>query len=343
MSSVQSLHPQLSRGSTGSSVRSLQQALTGAGFDPGGVDGDFGPLTRAALKRFQTARNLLADGVAGPETWKALDAVSSGTTDAAELGQGSSGVSVENLQRGLQSAGFDPQGIDGDFGPLTDAALRNFQQAKGLEVDGVAGPATWRALRGPTGEDGFSGSGTATSAPETGNNGASSTGPGAPQTGSTSTVASPGSGSTDLRQRILQIAESQLGTDEATNNNDGAILKYPHAFGRGSEAWCADFVSWVNTQAGNPMNDPYCPSLESKMIKAGQWKGQQNPKPGDLVFFDWNGDRNPDHVGIVKSVNSNGTFTTIEGNTGTGQAGGEEGVHERTRTLGTILGFANPA
>jgi hypothetical protein len=63
---------------------------------------------------------------------------------------GSSGASVRNLQEKLQSAGFSPGGVDGDFGARTDRAVRAFQRAKGLEVDGKVGPLTLRAL-----QDGF--------------------------------------------------------------------------------------------------------------------------------------------------------------------------------------------
>lgn len=59
---------------------------------------------------------------------------------------GSSGDSVRTLQQKLQEAGFNPGGVDGKFGPLTERALRSFQQSKGLQVDGVAGPATAGAM-----------------------------------------------------------------------------------------------------------------------------------------------------------------------------------------------------
>ncbi|RZU02525.1 peptidoglycan-binding protein [Rivibacter subsaxonicus] len=59
------------------SVRKLQKALKDAGFDPGLVDGEFGAGTEAALKAFQQSAGLLADGVAGPRTLKALGLVKS--------------------------------------------------------------------------------------------------------------------------------------------------------------------------------------------------------------------------------------------------------------------------
>src|SRR5215218_7922435 len=64
------------------------------------------------------------------------------------LQEGSSGEAVEVLQRALQRAGFDPGPIDGEFGPLTAEAVRSFQAARGLVVDGIVGPQTWSALEG---------------------------------------------------------------------------------------------------------------------------------------------------------------------------------------------------
>jgi hypothetical protein len=62
------------------------------------------------------------------------------------LRRGSTGDFVRRLQRALASVGFDPGPIDAIFGPLTDAAVRSFQTARALQVDGIVGPQTWGAL-----------------------------------------------------------------------------------------------------------------------------------------------------------------------------------------------------
>ena len=59
---------------------------------------------------------------------------------------GSSGPDVKALQQNLKDLGFDPNGVDGNFGWGTDKAVRAFQQAKGLGVDGKVGPGTQAAL-----------------------------------------------------------------------------------------------------------------------------------------------------------------------------------------------------
>jgi lysozyme len=62
------------------------------------------------------------------------------------LRMNSRGGEVRTLQQALARAGFSPGPIDGEFGPKTLAAVRAFQRAKGLEVDGIVGPRTWGAL-----------------------------------------------------------------------------------------------------------------------------------------------------------------------------------------------------
>ncbi len=62
----------LKQGDSGAAVIALQNALVKRGFNPGGVDGDFGPGTAAAVRAFQRSAGLTPDGMAGPDTVSAL-------------------------------------------------------------------------------------------------------------------------------------------------------------------------------------------------------------------------------------------------------------------------------
>jgi len=69
----------LKPGDTGAEVVQLQKALAAAGSSPGKADGDYGDATTNAVKEFQSAHGLTADGIAGPKTLAALEtAVQSG-------------------------------------------------------------------------------------------------------------------------------------------------------------------------------------------------------------------------------------------------------------------------
>jgi len=80
------------------------------------------------------------------------------------LKQGSLGPDVTNLQQQLKDLGFDPNGVDENFGPGTRNAVIAFQQSKGLQADGIAGPATLAALDGGSASDGGSDEATTDSA-----------------------------------------------------------------------------------------------------------------------------------------------------------------------------------
>src|SRR5687768_10679907 len=67
------------------------------------------------------------------------------------LKPGSAGPDVKALQQKLKALGFDPNGVDGNFGPGTEKAVRAFQQANGLGVDGNVGPGTLAALQSAAG------------------------------------------------------------------------------------------------------------------------------------------------------------------------------------------------
>lgn len=62
-------------GSKGNRTRRLQEALRALGYQPGTIDGEYGPSTATAITAFQGANNLTPDGVAGPATLRALNAI----------------------------------------------------------------------------------------------------------------------------------------------------------------------------------------------------------------------------------------------------------------------------
>ena len=71
--------PTLRMGSQGASVVELQRLLLAHGFNPGAIDGIFGPQTQSAVMAFQRSRGLTVDGIVGVQTWTALG-VNCGTT-----------------------------------------------------------------------------------------------------------------------------------------------------------------------------------------------------------------------------------------------------------------------
>jgi peptidoglycan hydrolase-like protein with peptidoglycan-binding domain len=62
------------------------------------------------------------------------------------LQSGSTGEAVRELQIALQETGNDPGPIDGVFGSQTEAAVKAFQAERGITVDGIVGPITWRNI-----------------------------------------------------------------------------------------------------------------------------------------------------------------------------------------------------
>ncbi|MCQ4205942.1 peptidoglycan-binding domain-containing protein [Streptomyces longispororuber] len=129
--------PILKSGSKGADVRSAQQLLAAQGYSLT-ADGSFGPNTRAAVLKFQKSRSLTADGVIGPNTWSKL---------VKTVRSGSSGQAVKAAQTQLNVYGYGLK-VDGAFGANTKSATTAFQKKHGLQVDGVVGPQTWRALLG---------------------------------------------------------------------------------------------------------------------------------------------------------------------------------------------------
>ncbi len=119
-------------------------------------------------------------------------------------------------------------------------------------------------------------------------------------------------------QEFVKIAQKQVGISGRPN-------KYTYWYGpiggTYSYAWCAAFVSWCEDQCGY-ISSGLAPkfagcSLGLEWFKnRGQWKTRSTtPNAGMIIFFDWDYNGSPDHVGIVEYV-SNGRVYTIEGNSG---------------------------
>ena len=120
-----------------------QQRLKKLGYLTTEPDGSFGADTREAVRRFQEANGLIADGYIGPATATAL--MSEGA-QGSYLSIGSEGVQVSNIQQRLKDLGYFTGTVTGYFGSATDTAVRSFQYRNGLSVDGKVGATTLARL-----------------------------------------------------------------------------------------------------------------------------------------------------------------------------------------------------
>lgn len=123
----------------------LQVALRAYGLYGGAIDGIAGPKTVAATKAFQKRAGLAVDGRAGPRTRRALGPLGSPLFGRRTLRSGRFGWDVSVLQFLLARRGALVP-VDGYFDGATARALRRYQRARRLQVDGVAGPHTMAAL-----------------------------------------------------------------------------------------------------------------------------------------------------------------------------------------------------
>ncbi|MEU2940184.1 peptidoglycan DD-metalloendopeptidase family protein [Nocardiopsis alba] len=122
----------------GATVTVIQHLMTQRGTSLV-ADGYYGPTSVNAVKAFQRSKGLVADGQVGPKTWPHLVyTLKSGVRD---------GSHVRALQTAMnkRSAGL---AVDGNFGPVMNTAVRDYQRLNRLVVDGEAGAITWRALVG---------------------------------------------------------------------------------------------------------------------------------------------------------------------------------------------------
>lgn len=138
--------------SKGDSVAQLQTNLATLGYYYADITGSFGSKTEAAVKAFQKAKGLTADGIAGKKTLDAIaaalggSAASGSSSSASGMRLGSTGSSVTALQTDLTTLGFYYGDITGRFGSLTEKAVKAFQKSRGMTQDGIAGSRTVAAI-----------------------------------------------------------------------------------------------------------------------------------------------------------------------------------------------------
>lgn len=155
--------PVLKKGSTGETVKELQDLLlnygmyvyinnNGACDYPGeeAIDGVFGSKTEDAVKLFQGKMFLVQDGIVGNKTWLSL--YKGAPVDMPVLEKGCTGELVKQMQDRLFTGGYygveltmnnHASTVDGIFGSQTELAVKNLQKDSCLSVDGIVGDRTW--------------------------------------------------------------------------------------------------------------------------------------------------------------------------------------------------------
>ena len=137
-------------------------------------------------------------------------------------------------------------------------------------------------------------------------------------------------------QAIVEVALTQLG-------NEGGQPYWSWYGFEGRVEWCACFVSWCADQCGY-IESGIIPKFAGCVDGAnwfkgnGQWQDRNyEPQAGNIVFFDWEGDGETDHVGIVEKC-ENGVVYTVEGNSG-------DACRQNQYTVGSssIYGYGVPA
>ena len=140
----------IARGEHGEAVRDVQRRLLGAGHrvDADELGGAFGLSTEAAVRDFQQARGLPADGVVGAETWGHLVEAGYRLGDRTLYLRSPAfrGDDVRELQSILNALGFDAGKQDGIFGRRTAEGVREFQRNVASRVDGIVGLDTVREM-----------------------------------------------------------------------------------------------------------------------------------------------------------------------------------------------------
>lgn len=152
-------------------------------------------------------------------------------------------------------------------------------------------------------------------------------------------------------EEILKKAKSFLGVKESPPNSNNVVFNkdyYGKAVRGAAYPWCCAFVWDIFRMCGasklfcDGKKVAYCPTVESwgkgKKLDVAKDKG----RPGDLILFDFTHKGKACHIGIIESRKSDGSYVTIEGNTGSGNDSNGGEVMRRTRSESLVRCIIRP-
>lgn len=150
--------------------------------------------------------------------------------------------------------------------------------------------------------------------------------------------------------KAIEKAKSYVGTKESPMNSNNVIFN-THYYGRpvngSAYPWCCAFMWDIFRMLGaselfcGGSKTAYCPTVETYAKNHKQW--YTTGKAGDLGLMNFGDGGRSRHIGIVVSKNSDGTYTTVEGNTSTSSNDNGGCVMIRTRRAKDFRGFFRPA
>lgn len=150
------------------------------------------------------------------------------------------------------------------------------------------------------------------------------------------------------KELAVDIAQTQIGYQEGPNNE----TLYGKWFGLNNQPWCAMFISWCFAQAGLAKSVAAQSSKGFASCDAGlKWFTKKNKlvpigqaQAGDIAFFQFDNDAQPDHVGMIVK-NTGKQLVCIEGNTSSSKRGSQsngDGVYRVKRNYSLVMAVARP-
>jgi hypothetical protein len=147
-----------------------------------------------------------------------------------------------------------------------------------------------------------------------------------------------------LRVKALNLARTKLGVKESPAGSNK--VEFSAWYGLVGP-WCAMFTTWAYVQAGSKAHVRGSKYAYVPFIVADARAGRNSlsvvsyldAKPGDLVCFNWDGDWDADHVGLLEEKIGGGDFESIEGNTAVGNDSNGGEVMRRRRNVKQVQAF----